>query len=78
VSVQAELDSPRCVAAYPDEERTEVFVINVEIVVVDVDRLVTVELELSVDLPPLKAFTASRNFSVICRSTTGEGIGLPS
>jgi hypothetical protein len=125
VPVQTELDSPGRVAAYLDEERTEVFVINVEVVVVDIDRLVTVELELSVDLPSIeglgfllcdpnednaiactpfspkpirnmvflflvrkrmdgicsrsaKAFTASRNFSVICPSTTGEGIGSPS
>jgi len=57
--VQAELDSPRRVAAYLDEKRTELFVVDIEVVVVDVDRLVTVELELSVDLLPLNALVFS-------------------
>ena len=52
--VQAELDSPRRVAAYLDEKRTEVFVVDIEVGVVDVDRPVPVELEPSVHLPSVE------------------------
>src|ERR1035437_2804620 len=55
MSVQAQLRAPRRVAANFDEQRTEVRIINVEIVVVDVDRLVAVELKLPVDFLPVES-----------------------
>ena len=50
MTVQAELDSPRCVAAYFDKQRIGVGIVYVEIVVVHVGRLVACELQLAVDL----------------------------
>ena len=50
VPVQTQLHTPRRVAADLEKQRAELFVIDVEIVVIDVDRLVAVELELPVDL----------------------------
>ncbi len=48
--VQAKLDTPWRVTADLEEQRAELFVVDVEVIVIDVDRLVAVELELSVDL----------------------------
>ena len=48
--VQAQLHAPRRVAADLQEQRAELLVINVEIVVIDVNRFVTIELKPSVDL----------------------------
>src|ERR1041385_2999128 len=50
MAVQAQLDSPWRVAAHLHEQRPKVFVVDVEVVVVDVNRLVAVKLELSVHL----------------------------
>jgi len=54
VPVQAQLRTPRRVAADFDKQRPEVLVIDVEVVVIDVDRFVAIELELSVDLLPVE------------------------
>src|SRR5579862_7833692 len=48
--VEAQLDSPRRIAAHFQKQRSEFLIVDVEGVVVDVNRLVTIELELSVDL----------------------------
>ena len=53
--VQAQLDTPGRVAADFEEQRAELFVVDIEIVVVHVNRLVTVELELSVDFPAVES-----------------------
>jgi hypothetical protein len=45
MSVQAQLGAPRRIAAYFDEQRTEIGVVNVEVVVVHVDGLVARVLE---------------------------------
>ena len=52
--VQAQFHAPRRIAANFDEEGSEVGIVNVEIVVVDVDGLVPVELKLSVYLLPVE------------------------
>src|ERR1035437_1648257 len=44
-----------CIAADFEEQRTEVFVINVEVVMVDVNRLITVDLK-----PPVHLFPVER------------------
>ena len=54
VSVEVELDSPRCIAAYFDEKWAKVLVIDVKVVVVDVDCFVPIELKLAVDFLALK------------------------
>src|ERR1022692_4560324 len=54
VSIQAQLHASRGVAGDFDEQRTEIFVIDVEVVMVDVDRLVPFELEPSVHLFPIE------------------------
>jgi hypothetical protein len=56
MAIDAPLNSPRRVAAHLDEQRIEVLVINVEVVMVDADRLVAVELELAVDLCAAERF----------------------
>jgi hypothetical protein len=56
MAIDAQLNSPRRVAAHLDEQRTELLVINVEVVMVEVDRLVEVELELAVDLRAAERF----------------------
>jgi len=48
--VQTKLHAPRCVAAHLYKQRAEVLVVNVEVIVVHVDRFVPRELELPVDL----------------------------
>jgi hypothetical protein len=48
VPVEAQFHAPRRIAANFDEDRSEVGVVDVEIVVVDVDGLVAVELKLPV------------------------------
>src|SRR6202030_434397 len=54
--VEAQFDSPRRVAADFDKQRSEVLVVNVEVVVVDVDRFVAVELKLAIDLRAAERF----------------------
>jgi hypothetical protein len=74
-----------------DEQRAEVPVVNVEVVMVDVDRFVAVELELDVDLRAAEhglgyepfviviCPVASRTFYATSGSfVTSEGAGLPS
>src|SRR6185437_5966436 len=53
--VEAQFDPPRRIAAHFDEQRTKVLVVDVKVVVIDVDRLIPVELELAVHLLPLEA-----------------------
>ena len=50
VPVQAQLHTPRRVTADLEEQRAELLVIDVEVVVINIDRLVAVELEPPVDL----------------------------
>ena len=54
MSVQAQLDAPGRIATDLQEQRTEVFIVDIEVIVVYVDRFVTVKLELSVDLPAVE------------------------
>ena len=54
VPIQAELGSPWRVAAHLQKQRPKIDIVNIEIVVVHVDRIVARELELSVDLLALK------------------------
>jgi len=54
VPVQTQLDGPGRIAAHFAEQRAEIGIVNVEIVVIDVDRLVTREPELPVDLLALE------------------------
>ena len=56
MSVEAQLDSPRRIAAHFQKQRPEVHVVDVEVVMVDVNRLVAVELKLSVDLCAVERF----------------------
>jgi hypothetical protein len=49
VPVQAQLHAPRRVTANLQKQRAELLVINVEIVVIDLDRLVAIELKPPVD-----------------------------
>ncbi len=77
MSVQAELDSPRRIAADLQEQRSEVLVVDVEVIVIDVDRLVAVELELPVDLFPVESVRlllghSDEDHSVPCSSLTPE------
>jgi hypothetical protein len=55
VPVQAQLDAPGCVAAHLDEQRAEILVVDVEVGVVHVDRLVPRELELPAHLLPAES-----------------------
>src|SRR5215469_17925284 len=50
MAVQAQLGSPRRVAAHLQKQRPEVGIVNVEVVVVHIHGLIAGELELSVDL----------------------------
>ena len=52
--VQAQLGSPRRIAAHFQEQRPEIGVVDVEVVMVHVDGLVPRELELPIDLLALK------------------------
>src|SRR5580700_3232871 len=54
--VQTQLDSPRRIAAHFQKQRSEVLVVDVEVVVVDVNCFVAVELELSVDPGAVERF----------------------
>src|SRR6516164_9637776 len=53
--VQAQLGAPRRIAANLDEQRSEIGVVDIEVIVVDVDRLVPVELKLAVDFLPIES-----------------------
>src|SRR3974377_1110689 len=53
--VQAQLGAPRRVSAKLEEQRSEIGVVDIEVIVVDVDRLVPVELKLAIDLLPIES-----------------------
>src|ERR1035438_3497526 len=55
------LSSRAPIAADFEEQRTEVFVINVEVAMVDVDRLITIELK-----PPVHLFPVERLGFLLC------------
>ena len=54
MTVEAQFQAPRRIATNFDEEGSEVGVVDIEIVVVDVDGLVAVELKLPVYLLPVE------------------------
>src|ERR1041384_5913155 len=55
MTVQTQLGRPRRVAAHFEKQRAEVRIIDVEVVMIDVNRLVASEQELPVDLPALES-----------------------
>src|SRR3954454_20454716 len=56
MAVDAEFDAPRRVAGQLDKQWPEVFVINVEVIMVDVDGLIAIELKLTVHLRSVERF----------------------
>lgn len=70
--VQAQLGCPRRITAYLQEQRSELGIVKVEVVVVHVNRLVARELELPVDLLALKCL---RLF--LCDSNEDDAVAHP-
>jgi len=70
VPVPAQLHTPRRVTADLEKQRAELFLIDLEVIGIDVDRLVAIELELPVDLLALEGFSCATPMNTMASRTS--------